>query len=460
MATYPELAAIRLGYGLSGQTPPPAGRGDVLASVQRAGPDADGITTADVRKVHSRLSKLAKRRKNGDKAVAAAATDTTRKLRQNLHRLVLEDTQNRYARAVDDPAGFGERLVQFWSDHFTVSGGDVLRLVMASSHVNDAIRPNIGRKFADLMFAAETHPSMLVYLNQNSSVGPNSRMAKRRKRKKQLGLNENLAREMIELHSLGVGADYTQKDVRQLAKLLTGLAYMPRNKDIFHPERAEPGKVTVLGQTYRDDGRPKPDDIRAVIDALARHPATAQHLARKLAIHFISDEPPQDLVDRLAGIYSDTDGDLGAVNAALADAPELAAHFREKVRQPFDYIVASLRGLGVTGEEVMALNPKRVRQWLINPLTGMGQRWGRPVGPDGWPETADEWITPQGLAARIEWAMNVPQRFRKKLPDPREFMQTTLGETASDALQWAVPKAETTRDGVAIVLASVDFNRR
>ncbi|RJE88136.1 DUF1800 domain-containing protein [Paracoccus onubensis] len=456
MATYPELAAIRLGYGLSAQTPPPAGQDEVLASVKRAVADADGVTMAAVRKGQSRLINLAKKRKNGDKS----APEAIKKQRQSLSLLVLRDTQRRFARAVDDPAGFGERLVQFWADHFTVGGGDVVRRVMVGSHVNEAIRPHIGGRFADLMFAAETHPCMLVYLNQNNSVGPNSQLAKKKKGKNKPGLNENLAREMIELHSLGVGAEYTQKDVRQLAKLLTGLTYSPGHGDNFRAAYAEPGKITVLGQSYRGDGPPKIDDIRAVIEDLSRHPATAQHLSRKLVTHFISDDPPQSLVDRLAGIYADSDGDLSAVNAALADSPELAGHFREKVKQPFEFIVASLRGLGVTGEEIMGLKPKQVRQWLEFPLTGMGQKWGRPAGPDGWPEAADDWITPQGLAARIEWAMNVPQKFRKNLPDPRQFMQTALGETASEPLQWAVPKAETTRDGIAIVLASVDFNRR
>ena len=451
-----EHVAIRLGYGLSAAVPSPSGPDDLLASVARAGVDEDAATMDEVRKNQVRRAELARKRKNGNKNALAAL----RKLNQKTDEMAQRDFQLRVARAVDDPAGFGERLVQFWADHFTVAGANPVGRLMATSYVNEAIRPHINGKFSDLLLAADTHPSMQIYLNQNTSVGPGSAFAKRNKGSRKLGLNENLAREMIELHSLGVGAEYSQKDVRNLALLLTGLSYFPQSEEIFRPGRAQPGEVTFLGKSYRSQGRPEFDDIREVVNDLAVHPATAQHLARKLAVHFVADEPPQPLVDRLADLYTQSEGDLGAVNAALTESPEVWEHFREKVRQPYDFVVSALRALGVTGEEVMALHPKHVRRRLIIPLTRMGQQWGKPIGPNGWPEDATDWITPQGLAARIEWAMNVPVLFRKKLPDARKLMNAALGDTASEALRWAVPKAETNREGVAIVLASADFNRR
>lgn len=453
---YPEMAAIRLGYGLSSQMSPPTGPNEILAAVPRAGSDDESVSMEQLRKMELRTVRLRRRLKQGDKG-ARKALD---KELNRTQRLVNRAVSQRFARAVDDPGGFGERLVQFWADHFTVSGGNSYQRLMAATYVNEAIRPHIGTRFADLMFAAETHPRMLIFLNQNRSVGPNSYLAKTKRAKQKLGLNENLAREMIELHSLGVGADYTQKDVRQLAELLTGLTYNAGEAGVFRANRAEPGAETILGKSYGGDGPAKLGDIRAVIEDLAQHPVTAQHLARKLARHFVADRPPETLVERLAQAYMDTQGDLGTVNAELVEAPELTSHFRQKIRQPFDYMVASLRSLGVTGDQIMALKPRQLRGWLILPLSRMGQVWGEPPGPDGWPEDGESWVTPQGLAARIDWAMRVPAKLCTELPDPRGLLEAALGDTASEALQWAVPKAESAREGVAIVLASADFNRR
>lgn len=458
MVAYSKLASIRLGYGLSASTRLPTSPDEVLSAARRGEGDggAPAVGMEQVREVHVRIADLGRAAREGDEEAQAARKKELQRARHLVDRAI----QRRFARAVDDPLGFGERLLHFWSDHFTVSGGNAYQQLMAVSFVEEAIRPNIGARFAELMFAAETHPRMVTYLDQNTSVGPKSPFAKRRKEGPRRGLNENLAREMIELHSLGVGADYSQKDVRELAELLTGLSYSPRDEKIFRPNRAEPGAETVLGRSYGGDGPAELRDIRAVIGDLARHPATARHLARKLATHFVADEPPPALVERLADVYLETDGDLGAVNAVLVEAPELGVHFRSKARQPFDFLVASLRGLGISGKQIMGLERKQLRGWLLSPMAAMGQKWGSPPGPDGWPEAAENWITPQGVAARIEWAMRVPARLCEELPDPRDLLQAALADTASPALEEAVPRAESTREGVAIVLASADFNRR
>lgn len=455
MVEYPELAAIRLGYGLSALVPPPAGPASVLASVEAAAPDRFAITMDKVRAMQGKAADLNSRVRDGDDG----ARKEGRELRNRVAARANRANLRRVTRALDAPVGFGERLVQFWSDHFTVSGGNAFYRLAAAALVDEAIRPNLGGRFEDMLFAATTHPRMLTYLDQYRSVGPHSAYAERRQGKKP-GLNENLAREMIELHSLGVGAEYTQKDVRQLAELLTGLVYEARNDRIFEPARAEPGAEIVLGRSYGDDSPARLADIRAVTRDLARHPATAQHIARKLAVHFVADDPPQSLLDRLAGIYADSGGELGLVYAELVVAPELAETFRQKVRQPFDFLVASLRALGMRGGDLLAMDSRRTREFLLRAMTPMGQTWGSPRGPDGWPEEAEAWATPQGLAARIDWATRVPGKLQPDLPDPRALMQTALGDTASEALQWAVPKAETRRDGLVIVLASADFNRR
>lgn len=455
MPSYPELAAIRLGYGLSPRMSLPANADDLLASVAAAGPDDDSVTQDIARRLHRRFAEELQK----DKADASGARVMRNRVRHKALRLSRRSQQVRLARAVGDAGGFGERLVQFWADHFTVQTGGAFDELMAAAFVEDAIRPHLGGRFADMMFAAETHPRMLRYLNQARSFGPNSRAAGRRA-DADLGLNENLAREMIELHSLGVGAEYTQADVRQLAMLLTGLTYATNSDESFRPGMAEPGAETVLGVSYGGDGEASLDDIRAVIDDLALNPATADHLARKLVVHFVADDPPQALVERLAARYRDSGGDLPLLYRELAEAPELATHFRQKLRQPLDFIVAAMRGLGFERADVMALEERMVQARLIRPLTAMGQKWGMPRGPDGWPEHASAWATPQGLAARIDWAVRQVPQLVGELPDPRDFLRDSLGDTASEPLTWAVPKAESVREGLAVVLGSADFNRR
>ena len=450
-----EQYAIRLGYGLSPHHPAPEEPAALLASTKAVGPEKESMTMDKLRKIRQPYRENRKKARNGNKA----AREIIKRIDWQTRNARWFAKQRRIARAAAAPVGFGERLVHFWADHFTVSDGGHLRTLVSAIFVEEAIRPYIGGNFADMLFAASTHPRMLRYLTQNSSIGPNSELAKERK-EHDLGLNENLAREIIELHSLGVGAAYTQKDVRQLAELLTGLNFNLYRDKLFLPQRAEPGVETVLGQNYGGDGRVSIEDIRTVLHDLARHDATAGHIARKLAVHFVADDPPQNLVERLAAAFRESRGELSSVYKVLIEAPELAQNFRQKVRQPLDYMVASVRALGLGEREIMTLKPKQFTYWLIRPLAIMGQKWNYPTGPNGWPETAENWATPQGLAARIDWAGRIPAKLMDKLPDPQEFLTTALGETASEELRWAVPKAESIREGVTLVLASTDFNRR
>ncbi|WP_149141043.1 DUF1800 domain-containing protein [Gemmobacter caeruleus] len=365
------------------------------------------------------------------------------------------------ARAIDSPDGFRERLVRFWGDHFTTLARLRDHRGLTASRFDHAIRPHVGGRFIDLLQAAELHPSMLLALDQMASVGPNSRIGQR----KGLGLNENLAREMMELHTLGVGTGYSQDDVRQLAELLTGLGVREGEGLAFTPGRVEPGAEIVLGQSYAGEGLAP---ILQVMADLARRPETARHLARKLAVHFLSDTPDEGLVDRMATAYLDADTAMRPMLRVLLTDPSALRPPLRKARQPFDFLVASLRALGVTGAEVMALGPKPFRRMIREPLAVMGQDWDAPRGPDGWPENAESWITPQGLAARIGWAMDVPGRLRREtgLPPAEQVLAQGLGTlTATQGgdglpLPALIRRAETPREAVGIVLASPVFNRR
>lgn len=356
------------------------------------------------------------------------------------------------ARTVLSPDGFRERLVMFWADHFTTRGRFLQEAGLPSALVEDAVRPHLTGRFADMLTAASLHPAMLIYLDQVQSYGPTSAEGKKRRR----GLNENLARELMELHTLGVGGHYSQDDVRQMAELLTGVIFDPNLGQSFDQTRAEPGDETVLGQLYAGEGMAP---VLAALDDLSLRAETAQHLARKLAVHFVADAPDEGLVAAMVATYTQTRGDLMAVYTTLLGHPAAWGPLA-KVRQPFDFMTASLRALGFDEQRLLHMGNGRFRRNILLPMGAMGQPWQEPGGPDGWPEASEAWITPPGLAGRIAWAMDMPGQLMDPLPNPRDFAKTALGPLASERLLWAAERAEKISDGVGLVLASPEFNRR
>lgn len=444
------VVAFRFGYGLPLAPGAPATADTLLAAL--AGPDemAARFTIPSFDWQHARSSEIARSKKAAetDPAVAARIADLDEELEQAGFR-ALKATM---ARAVEAKDSFRERLMAFWADHFTVSNSGKEQALTPASFAEDALRPYLTGRFGDMLAAVVHHPGMLIYLDQVRSVGPNSARAKRRGG----GLNENFARELLELHTMGVGAAYRQSDVGQLAKLLTGLTYDARRGAGFNAAFAEPGPEEIMGQVYDGKGEAP---IRAFLADLAVHPATARHLARKLAVHFIADDPDPGLVDSMAQAWLETGGALPAVYAAMLRHPAAFAGPAVKARQPWEFLIAALRALGVSGAQVMDWPRERLVGAAILPLRAMGQPWKSPAGPDGWPEDIESWITPQGLAERIGWAMRWPAQLGP-LPDPTRLAEIALGDRASAATLWAVARAETLAEGVGIVFASPEFNRR
>jgi uncharacterized protein (DUF1800 family) len=279
-----------------------------------------------------------------------------------------------------------------------------------------------------------------------------------RRRNVDRGLNENLARELLELHTLGAGGPFTQQDVRQLAELLTGLSRTRDYSFVFRRHIAEPGPETVLGKTYGKGASPQ--YVRAVLQDLSVHPATAAHLARKLAVHFVSDDPPPDLVRALEEAYRDSGGELMRVYEVLLSHPESWREARRNMRPPEEYISAALRGLGLGRDALAGLDQRDRRRNFIGPLRVMGQPWQGPTGPDGWAEEDAAWITPQGIATRLDWAMRAPGRLMDDLPDPAAFLETALGDAADERLRIAVGAAENRAVGIGLVLSAPAFQRR
>ncbi len=379
-------------------------------------------------------------------------SDAFKQAQRRLRRLGAIGAMRNLARMVQSPRGFRERLFAFWLDHFSVSPKRANEDYMLGAYLEDAIRPNISGRFADLLKAAVTHPSMLFYLDQNASTGPNSVVGQRRGR----GLNENLAREVLELHTLGVGGPYAQDDVRQFAELLTGLSIGPEGMK-FTPNRAEPGREEILGRLY-GGSQAQIEHIYEFLEDLAMMPATAAHLARKLVVHFIGPVARPELVANMVDAYLAADGNLMAFYEVLVNDPAAKSAEFPKVRPPFEYVATVLRALDFDAEVILNANPRETRK-LAQALTAMGQRPFRPSGPDGWPEDAESWITPPQLAARIAWAGQVARTYAED-QDPRALMHAVLGDTAPDFLSFAVSGAETKWEGVALLLVSPSLMRR
>lgn len=445
------LAAIRFGYGLPLPEGASAGTADMLALLR--GPDraAEEWPLPRLPDVLPAMQALqaAFRLPAGD----PVKTEKLREARITIRTQMHHSAAIAVARALGSPDGFRERLVQFWSGHFAVLARRLRDSALPGALVEDAIRPHLAGRFSDLLAAVTLHPAMIAYLDQGSSVGQLSVIGRRRGR----GLNENLARELMELHTLGVGAAYSQADVTQMAELLTGLGFDPVKGFVFRRRAAEPGAETVLGIRYEGEGLAP---IRAALDDLAARPETARHVATKLARHFVADDPDPDLVAIVKEAFLATRGDLLAVYGALLDHPAAWTVRRMKVRQPFDYVVAGLRALDVRPEEVGRLPARRLARLILDPMRGMGQPWQRPGGPDGWPEEAEAWITPPRLSARILWALDMPTAFRRELPEPALLADRALGPYAGKELHLAASRAESRRDATALVLASAEFNRR
>ncbi|MGL4241361.1 MAG: DUF1800 domain-containing protein [Beijerinckiaceae bacterium] len=355
-------------------------------------------------------------------------------------------------RKAEEPAiGFGERLVLFWSNHFCVSvaKGQITRAT-AGALEREAIRANVFGKFADMLLAVEKHPAMLFYLDNRQSVGPNSRAGRNRS----VGLNENLAREILELHTLGVDGGYAQADVTALAKIITGWTFVGAQERlgaagtfVFTANRHEPGDQVLLGKTYADTGVEQGE--KALRD-IARHPATARHIARKLVRHFVSDTaPPQPLVDRLEKVFRDTDGDLGEVSRALVGHDDAWKGELSKIRTPYEHLAHVARLAGAPKEFGQVLGPLNA---LAHPL------WAVP-GPNGFPDTAAHWASPEAMRARLDISAVIARRIGDRF-NPSELAEGLFDAALSQETAQAIRRAESKHQGLAILLMSPEFLRR
>jgi uncharacterized protein (DUF1800 family) len=359
----------------------------------------------------------------------------------------------RFGVAATTAAPFHERLTWFWSNHFAVSAEKPTVFAVAGAFEREAIRPNVNGRFVDLLLAATSHPAMILYLDNNLSVRPGFQppeAVERLNLPRATGLNENLAREILELHTLGVNGGYTQADVTTFARALTGwtVGGLSDTGFRFVARRHDAGPKTLLGRTYAQAGMAQGE---AILRDLAAHPATARHIATKLVRHFVADEPPAQAVERVARAFADSGGDLPVVYAALVQAPEAWSEPLPKLKQPIEFIVSALRAVPPAREA----KPEA----LFVALREMGQRPFFPASPQGWPDTAAAWANADGLWKRIEWSTAVAERVGARV-DPLAVAEAAYGPLLSPATRLAITRAESRQQGLALALASPEFQRR
>ena len=385
-------------------------------------------------------------------------------LRSGIREAYLRQAREAYVAAVGARASsalqtatpFVERLVHFWANHFAVSVDKLLVVGMAGGFEADAIRPHVLGRFEDLLLAAVRHPAMLLYLDQAQSVGPNSFAAQRAggRQQRPRGLNENLAREILELHTLGVRSGYSQEDVTEFARALTGWT-LPADDPAqdatatfrFVPALHEPGTRTLLGRSYADAGE---QQARAIIHDLVASPATARHLATKLARHFIADDPPPALVQRLAETFARTGGDLPSLYRDLVAAPQAWRSENLKFKSPWEWAISAQRAIG--RQEMPSAQ-------AVNLMNQLGQPVWRPGSPAGYDDRVATWAAPDALLRRVEVAQRIAAQAGHGV-DARRLAPRVLPGDLSEATAGAITRAESASTALALLLVSPEFLRR
>jgi uncharacterized protein (DUF1800 family) len=443
-------------------------RGAVLAELKR--PDAPRVKAPNLLsagqaarlafnfRTERQAKRIARRKAEEERAAAGGSAQTAMEPRTDanaanpseptttpVQRNFFNEVQARLDAALNAEVGFVERLVWFWSNHFCVSADAIPSMVGA--YEREAIRAHVLGRFADMLRAAESHPAMLVYLNNARSMGPNSVAGLIRN----TGLNENLAREILELHTLGVRSVYTQQDVASFAKVITGWSIIPPGGNpehgmefVFNARLHEPGPQIVLGKSYPDTGV---EQGRIVLDDVARHPATATHVARKLARHFVADDPPASLVERLAARFLDTDGDLKELAKVLVEAPETWQPERRKLKRPSDWLITAWRAIGSVPEPRRALESQGY----------LGERLWRPPAPAGFADDQAAWF--DGVAQRLDIANRIAERVAATI-EPQDFVETALGPLATKETWQTLARSESRQQALTLALMAPELLRR
>ena len=463
-------AANRFGLGARGDEIARVGgdpRGWLLAQV--AGKEGDD-PFADLPDSGAYLDQyhdyLRQRREMRDRQRAGKDADAMQAIgRRGFRRAQQREFVLRQRVAATTTQPFAERLVRFWSNHFAISVDKFPASLFAAPMEREAIRPHLGGRFADMLLAVERHPGMLVYLDNAQSIGLESRLgaqsarrAQRNPQARKRGLNENLAREILELHTLGVDGGYAQADVAELARAITGWSVArpvdreKRGSDafVFRAAAHEPGARRVLGKSYPESGEAQGE---AILRDLAVHPATARHLSLKLARHFVADRPPPALVERMAKAYLASGGELAALYRAMVEDDAAWSPEAGKFKSPEDFIVSALRACQLRNDLDLALGVRLQGQ--------LGQPLFQPRSPAGFGDVAADWGGPDALFKRVQAAQALAERLPAAVDaKPQAIGEAALGAGLDAETATVLRRAESVQQGVALLLASPSFQWR
>ncbi|MDB5953873.1 DUF1800 domain-containing protein [Ramlibacter sp.] len=460
MTAAASIALNRFGLGARAEdTPPSDPQGWLLAQFSRYDPAP--AAWAALPRTPALLQELLARQRAVRDAPEGEKQAARQVYRREGREAYLAALGARGASALVTPAPFVERLVHFWANHFAVSVDKMSVVGLAGALEADAIRPHVLGRLEDMLMAVTRHPAMLLYLDQPNSIGPQSAAALRAAegaQPRRRGLNENLAREIMELHTLGVRSGYTQADVTEFARALTGwtlpaVAAADPSKEaapvpsLFRPALHEPGTRTLLAHSYPQPGE---EQARAILHDLATAPATARHIATKLARHFVGDEPPPALVQRLADAFTRSGGDLPTVYRELVVAREAWQATPAKFKTPWDWALSSLRAMGQR-----EIAPMQLAE-LMNQL---GQPVWRPGSPAGYDDIAASWAAPDALVRRVEMAQRLAAQAGDAV-DARVLAPRVLPGALSEATASAIARSESPAGALALLLVSPDFLRR
>jgi len=461
LPTDAAIAANRFGYGARPGDLARLGshaRDSLLAQVGGAAPLLNGPALSSSRALLAQANALREEPRAGQQNQQAGAAKLGQLLREVFLPAYNADVAARARAAISSERDFLERLVQFWSNHFAVSVDKAAVLGLPGTLEREAIRPHVLGSFTDMLLAVEQHPAMLLYLDNQQSIGPNSQAAKQATRRgRELGLNENLGREILELHTLGVDAGYTQQDVRALATMITGWSVGGGAGQLrgggepgaffFRAAFHEPGSQKLLGRRYAEDGLAQGS---AALRDLAVDAHTARHVSTKLARHFVADEPAAPLVDRLTRAWLDSGGDLPTVYRALINSPESWQQPLAKYKTPTDYIHSAFRALAMPFEG----RPVELRMFEM-----LGQRSFQPGSPAGWPDRSVDWDGSSALLKRLELAQQLGQRLGNSR-DAGKLAEAALGPVLSADTRTSIARAQDGAQALTLLLAAPEFMRR
>lgn len=368
-----------------------------------------------------------------------------KRINQNYHNHI----NNLLQSAIDSPTGLEWRLVEFFSNHFAITSHNRLLKLLVPAFENEVIIANLNGSFADLLIAAVGHPAMLLYLNNERSIGPNSKAGKRNKK---LNINENLAREILELHTLGVTGPYQQQDVIELAKGLTGWglsnAKSKQQGFVFRPQFHEPGTRILLNKRYAQTAQAQG---LAMLEDLAMRPETAYFVCRKLARHFISDHPDELIIDAMVTTWLQSQGNISSVISTLLNTDRAWLEQGQKFKTPKDFLLSTLRASQLT-------LPKRFN--FFSSLQELGQQPFNSGSPAGYPDTQEQWLAPSSILSRADWSSHFAKLWQAEVESIPNTVTAIFGDQLSQLSYNSIIRAESKQQALTLLLMSPEFQRR